>query len=187
MKEQIYQARFGMEGDAFRAVTPLRVDDPVPGQRLNQGLFSSLTPEWPTPDAVFQALDDVYHFDLDACATAENAMCEQFFTMEQDALRQVWTGAVWLNPPYGREIGRWLKKARASSEQGATVVCLVPARTDTVWWQDVCMQGKIFFIRGRLRFGDAQNAAPFPSAIVVFEPPTAGTPDRATPTPSMPG
>jgi phage N-6-adenine-methyltransferase len=179
MKEQIYQAQFGMEGDTFRAAAPLRVDDPIPGQRLNQGLYSSLTPEWPTPSGVFQALDAIYHFELDACATPENATCAQFFTPEQDGLRQEWTGTVWLNAPYGREIGRWLRKALESSQQGATVVCLVPARTDTAWWQDLCMQGSIFFIRGRLRFGDAANAAPFPSAVVVFEPPAAAPPDLA--------
>lgn len=151
-------------------MTPIRVDDPIPGQRLNRGLFSSLTPEWPTPAVVFAALDGVYHFDLDACATPENAKCQRFFTPDQDALRQEWTGSVFLNSPYGREIGRWLKKAWESAQQGATVVCLVPARTDTSWFHSYCMKGNIFFIRGRLKFGDAQNSAPFPSAVVVFEP-----------------
>ena len=70
-----------------------------------------------------------------------------------------------MNPPYGREIGRWMKKA---SEASATVVCLVPARTDTAWWHDYAMQGEIEFLRGRLKFGDSKNSAPFPSAIVVF-------------------
>ena len=173
MKEQIFQASFAIDRQEFRPAAPVRVNDPLPGQRLNQGLFSSLTPEWATPAGVFQALNDVYHFDLDACATPGNTKCSRFFTAEQDALRQEWTGSVFLNPPYGREIGRWIKKAWESSQQGATVVCLVPSRTDSAWWHRYCMQGNIFFIRGRLRFGDAQNSAPFPSAIVVFEPPTA--------------
>jgi len=137
MKEQIFQARFGMEGDELRAATPMRVDDPLPGQRLNRGLFTSLTPEWPTPDGVFQALNDAYHFMLDACATSGNAKCERYFTTEQDALRQEWTGTIWLNPPYGREIGAWLRKAAESATRGATVVCLVPSRTDTDWWHRV--------------------------------------------------
>lgn len=171
MKEQVYQASFGIDGQALRPAAPVRIDDPLPGQHLNQGLFSSLTPEWPTPTGVFQALNTRYHFDLDACATRENAKCERYFSLEQDALRQEWTGTVWANPPYGRELGRWLKKAYESSQQGATVVCLVPARTDSHWWHAYCMKGNIFFIRGRLRFGDAQNSAPFPSAVVVFEPP----------------
>jgi len=172
VKEQTYQAAFGVDGREFRATAPIRVDDPLPGQRLNRGLFSSLTPEWPTPIGVFLALNDRYRFTLDVCATPENAKCENYFTSDQDALRQPWTGSVFCNPPYGREIGRWLRKAWESAQHGATVVCLVPSRTDSAWWHAYCMQGNIFFIRGRLRFGDAQNSAPFPSAVVVFEPPT---------------
>jgi phage N-6-adenine-methyltransferase len=171
VKEQVYQATFGVNGRELCPTTPLRVDDPLPGQRLNQGLFSSLTPDWATPAGVFAALNERYKFDLDACATAANAKAERFFTPEQDGLRQEWTGTVWLNAPYGREIGRWLRKAWESSQHGATVVCLVPSRTDTEWWHAWCMKGDIFFIRGRLRFGDSQNSAPFPSAVVVFEPP----------------
>jgi len=170
VKERIYQGAFEADPAGFRVAEPVRVEDPLPGRRLNQGLFSSLSPEWPTPDAVFDVLDGRYHFTLDACATAENAKCERFFTPEQDALRQEWTGSVYVNPPYGREISRWMKKALESSERGATVVCLVPSRTDTDWWHNYSMKGNIFFIRGRLRFGNAQNSAPFPSAIVVFEP-----------------
>jgi len=174
VKEQIFQASFGVDRQEFHPAAPVRVDDPLRGQRLNQGLFSSLTPEWATPSGVFTTLNERYQFDLDACATPENARCERFFTPEQDGLRQEWTGTIWLNPPYGREIGQWLKKAWQSAQAGATVVCLVPSRTDASWWHQWCMQGDIFFIRGRLRFGDAQNSAPFPSAVVVFEPPMKG-------------
>ena len=74
-----------------------------------------------------------------------------------------------MNPPYGREIGKWLKKAYESSINGAIVVCLIPARTDTAWWHDYVMKGKIRFIRGRLKFGGSKNSAPFPSAIVIFQ------------------
>jgi phage N-6-adenine-methyltransferase len=171
VKEQVFQASFTIEGQALRPAAPVRVDDPLPGQRLNQGLFSSLTPEWPTPAGVFQALNERHQFTLDACATPDNAKCKRYFTPEQDALRQEWSGTIWCNPPYGRAIGKWLRKAWESSQQGATVVCLVPSRTDARWWHTWCMRGAIFFIRGRLKFGDAQNAAPFPSAVVVFEPP----------------
>ena len=181
MKERIYQATFESNGEQFQTAAPVRIDDPIPGRRLNHGLFSSLTPEWPTPGGVFQALDEVYHFDLDACATPDNAKCPRYFTAEQDALRQEWTGNVWLNAPYGRDIGRWLRKAAQSAARGATVVCLVPSRTDTSWWHRWCMQGNIFFIRGRLRFGDAENSAPFPSAIVVFEPPAEGAASQTPP------
>lgn len=76
-----------------------------------------------------------------------------------------------MNPPYGREIGRWMKKAYDSSRSGAIVVCLVPARTDTAWWHDYAMKGSIYFVRGRLKFGGASNAAPFPNAVVTFFPP----------------
>jgi hypothetical protein len=165
--DHVYQAAFGLGGDQLRPVDPILVADPLRGQRLNAGLFSSLTPEWPTPAGVFAALD--------ACATPENAKCAHYFTPEQDALRQEWTGIVFCNPPYGREVGQWLRKAWQSARQGATVVCLVPARTDTEWWHSWCMKGNILFIRGRPRFGDAQNSAPFPSAVVVFEPPEGMT------------
>lgn len=73
-----------------------------------------------------------------------------------------------MNPPYGRTIKQWMQKAYESSLKGATVVCLVPARTDTAWWHDFAMKGEIEFIRGRLKFGGHKNSAPFPSAVVVF-------------------
>lgn len=75
-----------------------------------------------------------------------------------------------MNPPYGREIGKWMKKAYISSQQGALVVCLVPARTDTAWWHDFAMMGSVIFIRGRLQFGGSPNSAPFPSALVIYMP-----------------
>jgi site-specific DNA-methyltransferase (adenine-specific) len=77
-----------------------------------------------------------------------------------------------MNPPYGREIGQWVKKAYNESRNGATVVCLLPARTDTAWWHDyVLPMATVTFIRGRLKFGDSKNSAPFPSAVAVFYPP----------------
>lgn len=132
--------------------------------------FSSKTDMWSTPQAFFDKYDQVYRFNLDVCATADNAKCENYFTEEDDGLVQDWSGLgnVWMNPPYGREIIHWMKKAYESSLEGATVVCLVPARTDTKWWHEYAMKGQIEFIRGRLKFGDAKNSAPFPSAVVVF-------------------
>lgn len=136
---------------------------------LNKGMFTSTTDTWETPKEFFDRWNAVYHFDLDVCAIPENAKCKQYFTPEQDALQQEWNGVCWMNPPYGREIGRWVKKAYESARKnGATVVCLLPARTDTEWWHDYCMHGDITFIRGRLRFGGSKNSAPFPSAVVVF-------------------
>ncbi len=131
--------------------------------------FSSATFEWETPSALFNELSWLYGgFTLDPCATSENAKCARFFTREEDGLNQSWEGKVFLNPPYGRNIGKWVKKAYEESLKGALVVCLLPARTDTRWWQDYVKQGHVFFLRGRLKFGCARNAAPFPSAIVTF-------------------
>ena len=136
---------------------------------MNDALFSSKTCEWETPAYLFEKLNHKYHFNLDVCATNDNAKCLQYYTKEQDGLRQEWRGVCWMNPPYGREIGKWVEKAYKSSLKGATVVCLLPARTDTSWWHDYCMKGQIEFIRGRVKFGNSKHGAPFQSAIVIFE------------------
>ena len=131
--------------------------------------FSSKTDLWYTPQDFFKKYDDVYKFETDVCATDDNAKCAKYYTEEMDGLSQEWRGVCWMNPPYGRTIGKWMKKAYESSLEGATVVCLVPARTDTNWWHDYAMKGDIEFIRGRLKFGGSKNSAPFPSAVVVFK------------------
>ncbi len=130
--------------------------------------FSSRTPEWSTPDDLLGELNDIFHFDLDACASRANAKCMRFFTKEQDALTRRWHGTVWMNPPYGREIAGFMRKAYEESLVGATVVCLVPSRTDTEWWHRYAKRGQIILLRGRLKFGGATSSAPFPSAIVIF-------------------
>jgi site-specific DNA-methyltransferase (adenine-specific) len=135
-------------------------------------LFSSSTDDWPTPQWLFDALHAEFSFDLDPCASKENAKCARFFTREDDGLRQDWgRQTVFMNPPYGRSIGDWLKKAYESSRQGAVVVCLLPARTDTRWWHEYVMRGEVGLIRGSHRFGNSVTAAPFPSAVVAFRPP----------------
>jgi site-specific DNA-methyltransferase (adenine-specific) len=137
-------------------------------------MFSSATDQWATPQAFFDEWDALYQFELDVCADAQNAKCWRFFSEQDNGLYQDWApNRCWMNPPYGREIGRWMKKAHEESLRGATVVCLVPARTDTAWWHDYAAKGAVTFIRGRLKFGDAKNSAPFPSAIVVFYPKTS--------------
>ena len=129
-------------------------------------LFSSKTDMWETPQDFFDQLDAEFHFDLDACAVAENAKCARYFTPEMDSLKQEWTGTVWCNPPYGRQIGKWIKKA---AESNATVVMLIHARTDTAWFHDyIYGKAEIRFIRGRLRFGGSKINAPFPSMVVIF-------------------
>ena len=137
---------------------------------LSSTLFSSKKLDWETPLELFEALDREFGFDLDVCATADNAKCARYYTPEQDGLKQRWEGVCWMNPPYGRDIGKWIRKAYEESLRGATVVCLVPSRTDTSWWHDYCLKGEIRYIRGRLRFGGARANAPFPSAIVIFRP-----------------
>jgi site-specific DNA-methyltransferase (adenine-specific) len=138
---------------------------------LNEGLFTSRTDEWATPQKLFDELNQEYQFTLDPCATPENAKCPQYFTKEQDGLNQKWPGRVFMNPPYGREIGKWVAKAWVESVTTAEiVVCLLPARTDTKWFHEYCFkEGEVRFLQGRLKFGDSKNSAPFPSAIVIFD------------------
>lgn len=136
---------------------------------MNRDVYaSSKSDMWETPQDLFDRLNQVFHFTIDVCATAENAKCARYFTAQDDGLAQSWNGVCWMNPPYGKTIGKWMRKAYEESRKGATVVCLVPARTDTGWWHDWAMRGNIHFLRGRLKFGNATHGAPFPSAIVVF-------------------
>ena len=136
---------------------------------INSGLFSSVRNNWETPQKIFDELDEEFGFDLDVCADEGNAKCERYYTEEEDGLGKKWEGVCWMNPPYGRVIGLWMRKAYESALGGATVVCLVPSRTDTRWWHDYCMKGEVRFIKGRLKFGGAVNSAPFPSAVVIFK------------------
>jgi len=131
--------------------------------------FSSRSSEWATPQPLFNVLDAEFHFELDVCATPENAKCSRFYTVVDNGLARPWEGVCWCNPPYGREIGRWLAKARDAARDGATVVALIPARTDTRWWHSIVMgASEIRYLPGRLRFGGCANSAPFPSAVVVW-------------------
>lgn len=131
--------------------------------------FSSKSDSWSTPQKLFDDLNDEFHFTLDPCSDGKNNKCEKFFTKIDDGLSQDWRGhTVFMNPPYGREIKKWMKKAKTESENGATVVCLVPSRTDTAWWHDNVIMHEVRFIRGRLKFNGHKNNAPFPSAIVVM-------------------
>jgi phage N-6-adenine-methyltransferase len=137
---------------------------------LNQGMFTSGSDEWETPREFFDDVNAAYHFDLDVCATHVNAKCGRYFTKEENGLIQEWSGVCWMNPPYGREISLWVRKAYESSLTVSTVVvCLLPARTDTKWWHDyvIAHAESVRFIKGRLRFS-GKGPAPFPSALVVF-------------------
>ena len=137
--------------------------------------FSSKDHTWETPPELFNPLDREFRFTLDVCALPATAKCETYFTPAFDGLAQRWEGVCWMNPPYGREIVHWMRKAYESAASGrATVVCLVPARTDTKWWWDYARHGEVSLLPGRLTFW--QNGEPykdpagFPSAVVVFRP-----------------
>lgn len=136
-------------------------------------MFSSKSEVWETPQEFFDKLDEEFHFELDVCALPENAKCEKYYTPEMDGLSQQWDGVCWCNPPYGRKIGKWVRKAWVSSAAGNTVVMLLPARTDTRWFHDYIYEKsnvEVRFIRGRLKFGGSKNSAPFPSMVVIFRP-----------------
>ena len=145
---------------------------------VSDTLFSSDKMDWGTPQAFFDLLDREFHFTLDACATAQNAKCPNYITPEQNALETDWLGIVWCNPPYGRNIQSWIVHGWVASQVGnATVVILIPSRTDTHYWHEYVMHAaEIRFVRGRLRFEGADNSAPFPSAVIVFRPGHNGVP-----------
>jgi len=133
--------------------------------------YRSITGEWATPQRFFDALDAEFHFTMDLAASPTNAKCARYFTQTDDALTQPWEGICWLNPPYGRELGVWLQKAYESAQAGATIVCLLPARTDRRWWHTYALHGEVRFVPGRLTFEGAENPAPFASVVVIFRPP----------------
>lgn len=132
---------------------------------------ASKSDEWTTPEDLYVSLDLLFHFNLDAAATNENAKCGRFFTAEDDGLKQDWGGCtVFCNPPYGRGLKDWVKKGYEESKKpGTTVVMLLPARTDTGWFHEYAQKGRVAFIRGRLKYGGAKYNAPFPSMIVIFD------------------
>lgn len=135
-------------------------------------MFSSATDLWATPQDFFNELDKEFHFTLDPCATPENAKCKLYYTKQDNGLIQDWGGeTVFCNPPYGKEIGAWVKKCHEEgNRQHTKVVMLIPARTDTAYFHDYIYHKakEIRFIRGRLKFGGSKNSAPFPSMVVVF-------------------
>ena len=124
--------------------------------------FMSQSVDWATPPALYAELDAEFHFDFDPCPLYGAAG-------KVDGLAVEWGEATFCNPPYGREIGKWTRKARLEAEKGKTVVLLIPSRTDTRWWhEDIMLASEIRFVKGRLKFGGATNPAPFPSAVVVY-------------------
>ena len=138
---------------------------------ITSGIMSSKSDNWATPADLFNKLNAEFDFNLDPCASADNHKCARYYDITQDGLTKEWTknDRVFMNPPYGKMIKHWVKKARQSYEEnGALVVALLPARTDTKWWLDCMASAEIRFIKGRVKFGDGKNGAPFPSVIVIW-------------------
>ena len=136
---------------------------------MDATLFPTGSTEWETPQDFFDFLNRIFKFDIDACATKHNAKCKRYFTPEINSLTQDWTGTVWCNPPYDRSIEKWLNKAQQSHEKGAVVVMLLPAKTDTKWiHKHVFGKTQVIFLKGRLKFGNSDNSAPFPSMLAVW-------------------
>lgn len=135
-------------------------------------LFSSKTDQWATPQRFYDDLNEEFSFTLDPCADESNHKCARYFTKEDDGLSKDWGGeVVFCNPPYGREIPLWVKKCfdEVHLRECPCAVMLIPARTDTQWFHKyIYNKAEIRFIKGRLKFGDSQNSAPFPSMVVVF-------------------
>lgn len=138
---------------------------------MNDSLFSSKTVEWETPQMLFDELNAEFSFTLDPCSTDENAKCAKHYTKEQDGLKQDWTGEViYCNPPYGREMPKWIKKCYEHFKNGGVAVMLIPARTDTKAFHEyIYGKAELRFIKGRLHFGNSKNSAPFPSMIVIYK------------------
>ena len=137
---------------------------------MNKALLSTGSGEWETPQELFDSLNAANAFDLDVCATADNAKCKRFFSKDQDGLTKDWTGRVWCNPPYGRDVGKWVKKANEEhAKHGTVIVMLLPARTDTKWMHDLIFgSANVIFLPGRLKFTGSNNSAPFPSMLAIW-------------------
>ena len=136
-------------------------------------MFTSNTDQWSTPIEFFNELNKEFNFELDPCADKNNAKCKNYFTKEQDGLKQDWGKykSIFINPPYGREISKWIGKAyKTFQENKNTIVMLLPARTDTKYFHEfIYHKAEIRFIKGRLKFGNSKNSAPFPSMVVIYK------------------
>ena len=132
--------------------------------------FKSATNEWSTPDSLWKPLDDEFGFTLDVCSTHENTKCANHYTLVEDGLKQEWSGVCWMNPPYGAQLAKWVKKCHDEAKRGAIVVGLIPVRSNTSYWHDYIMGNEIRFIRGYPKFGNAKQGLKAPLAVVVWRP-----------------
>jgi len=139
---------------------------------MDKALFSSKKHDWETPQDLYEELDKEFNFNLDPCSSDSNHKCDKYFTIEDNGLEQDWRGHnVFVNPPYGRQIKHWVEKSYNEGQKpNTTVVMLIPARTDTRYFHDyIYHKAEIRFIKGRLKFSNSKNSAPFPSMIVIFK------------------
>lgn len=139
---------------------------------MDKVLFSSKSNEWATPQDLYDKLNNKYNFTLDPCSTIENHKCNKFYTIKENGLIQDWSNEiVFCNPPYGREIYDWVKKCYNEYLKGTKIVLLIPSRTDTKYFHEFLYNKpniKIQFIKGRLKFGNSDNSAPFPILLAYF-------------------
>lgn len=137
---------------------------------MEKVLFTSKSEDWETPQMLFDELNKEFRFSCDVCADKFNYKHVNYYTKEINGLKQNWEGVCWCNPPYGRQIGEWVKKAHIASKEKVITVMLLPARTDTRWFHEyIYNKHEIRFLKGRLKFSNSKNSAPFPSMVVVFK------------------
>jgi phage N-6-adenine-methyltransferase len=140
-----------------------------------EGKFESAKQDWETPWELFNQLHAEFAFTIDVAASNDNAKCSRFLTKQDDAMLISWGMGerCWLNPPYGEVAGysleRWVRRASSEAANGNLVVMLIPARTNTNWFHDVCLKAEVRFIRGRPKFGGAKHGLPQPLCLVVFD------------------
>ena len=128
--------------------------------------FASKNQSWETPDDLFKKIDEVFHFDCDVCASPENAKCDKYYTEQDSCLLKEWSGVNWMNPPF-KDMKKFIQKAYDQRDKAVTV-CLIPARTNTKWWHELCMKGEVYFLCGRPKFKGNIHGLPQPLALVVF-------------------
>ena len=137
---------------------------------VKQSWFNRKNVDYETPDYIFKPLDDEFGFTLDVCASKENTKCHRYFTKLDNGLEQQWAGEIcWMNPPFGREMKRWIIKAYQESLLGAVVVALLPSRTNTAWWHDYVEKGMVRFIRGEVKFKGYERGLWMPMCIVIWK------------------
>lgn len=128
-----------------------------------------------TPHKLFDVINQEFNFNLDVCALPENAKCKNYFTPEIDGLKQDWTGICWMNPPFNKELKKWIIKARDESKKHNSIICcLVPFRGNTIWFRDVCMDAEIRFIIGEVNFNELERGLWLPMCLMIFGTKRAG-------------